>query len=202
MVVPQLLAQYKAKITNLVIQAPSCDLTNLNHPSLPHPRDEPIHKDLVRQSAKNVVHTMEQALSEHPSLRKGVILEQLPRNDFTHLSNLSKLYNITLQQLVAQSPYHRQLVVVGHPALALTTAAKTVDMFGSPSSTHSDGIHFRGAGGSRRHTDSVLTALKTAGLALPAGWRTQGRRGAATVQPSGSDSQGIQTGNMFESLNY
>ena len=185
-----------------MIQAPSSDLTNLNHSTLPHPRDEPIHNDLVLQSARNVVHTMERALSEHPSLRKGVILEQLPRNDFSHLSNLSKIYNATLQQLVAASPYNRQLIVVAHPSLALTTPAKTVALFGLPSSPRSDGIHFRGSEGRRCHTDSVLTALKSAGLAQEAGWHTQGRRGGATVQPPGSHSQGIQTSNMFGSLNY
>ena len=92
--------------------------------------------------------------------------------------------------------------MVGYPALALTTAAKTVALFGQPSSHRSDGIHFRGYEGAHRHTDSVMTALKSAGLAQETGWRTQGHRGGATVQPSGSYSQGIQTSNMFEPLNY
>ena len=105
---------------------------------------------------------MERALSKNPALRKGVVLEQLPRNDSFHLSNLTEFYNITLQQLVAQSSYGRRLVVVSHPALALTTAAKTVAMFGKPSTHRSVGIHFRGSEGARRHTDSVLTALKSA----------------------------------------
>ena len=144
---------------------------------------------------------MERALSKNPALRKGVVLEQLPRNDSFHLSNLTEFYNITLQQLVAQSSYGRRLVVVGHPALALTTAAKTVAMFGKPSTHRSVGIHFRGSEGARRHTDSVLTALKSAGLAVPTGWSTQSRRGAARSQPSGSYSQALQTGNMFELLN-
>ena len=91
--------------------------------------------------------------------------------------------------------------MVGHPALALTTAAKTVAMFGKPSTPRSDGLHFRGSEGACRHTDSVLTALKSAGLAVPSGWSTQGSRGAARSQPSGSYSQALQTGNMFELLN-
>ena len=144
---------------------------------------------------------MERALSKNPALRKGVILEQLPRNDFSHLSNLTSIYNTTLKQLVAASPYQRQLAVIGHPSLALTTTAKTAVLFGHPSAPRSDGIHFRGSEGARRHTDSIVTALKSAGLALPGGWTTQGRRGAASLQPSGSNSQAVETGNMFGPLN-
>ena len=144
---------------------------------------------------------VERALAENSALRKGIILQQLPRNDFSHLANLTVFYNTTLQQLVAASPFHRQLAVVGHPALALTTEAKTTALFGHPSSPRSDGIHFRGSEGARRHTDSVLTAFKSAGLAQEAGWRTQGPRGAARLQPSGNYSQALQTGNMFYSLN-
>ena len=194
-VVPQLLAQAQSPITNLVVQSPTSDITNLQ--SL----DESTHRNLIYQSVRNVVQTMEKALYEHPALRKGVILEQLPRNDSFHLSNLTQFYNTTLQQLVAQSSYGQRLVVIGHPALALTTAAKTVALFGPPSAPRSDGIHFRGSEGARRHTDSVCTALKSAGLAQETGWSTQGRRGAARLQPSGSYSQALRTNNMFESLN-
>ena len=75
---------------------------------------------------------MERALSKNPALRKGVILEQLPRNNFSHLANLMSIYNTTLKQLVAASPYQRQLAVIGHPSLALTTTAKTAVLFGHP----------------------------------------------------------------------
>ena len=125
-----------------------------------------------------------------------------PRKDSIHLFSLTHVYNATMQQLAAASHHNSRLVVVGHPSLFPTTEAKTTAMFGLPSSHHSDGIHFRGSEGRRLHTDSVLTALKSAGLAQEAGWQTQGRRGGATVQPSGSYSRGIQTSNMFQSLNY
>ena len=88
-----------------------------------------------------MVQIVERALAENSALRKGIILQQLPRNDFSHLANLTVFYNTTLQQLVAASPFHRQLAVVGHPALALTTEAKTPALFGHPSSPRSDGTH-------------------------------------------------------------
>ena len=85
-------------------------------------------------STRNVVQIVP---CENSALRKGIILQQLPRNDFSHLANLTVFYNTTLQQLVAASPFHRQLAVVGHPALALTTEAKTTALFGHPSSPRS-----------------------------------------------------------------
>jgi hypothetical protein len=145
-----------------------------------------------------VVSTVEGALAAFPSLRKAVILEQLPRKDSIHLFSLTHVYNTTLQQLVAASRLNSRLVVVGHPSLSPTTEAKTTAMFGRPSSRRSDGIHFRGGEGARRHTDSVKAALMSAGLA---GWTTQGRRGAANFHPAGNNSQTLQTGNMFETLN-
>ena len=47
---------------------------------------------------------VERALAENSALRKGIILQQLPRNYFSHLANLTVFYNTTLQQLVAASP--------------------------------------------------------------------------------------------------
>ena len=192
-VVPQLLSQSKSPITTLVVQSPTSDITNLQ---IVPERD---HKDLVLQSARNVLNTVQRALADHPALRKGVILEQLPRKDSAHLSSLTQLYNTTLQQLVAASHHNQQLVVVGHPSLSLTTEAKTTAMFGPPASPRSDGIHFRGSEGARRHTDSVLSALKSTGLT---GWSTQGRRGAARFQPSDTyNQQTMQPGNRFQPLN-
>jgi hypothetical protein len=191
-VVPQLLSQAKSPITTLVVQAPTSDITNLQ--AVP----EMDHKDLVLQSARNVVHTVEQALADNPALRKAVILEQLPRKDSIHLFSLTHVYNTTLQQLVAASHHNSRLVVVGHPSLSPTTEAKTTAMFGSPSSPRRDGIHFRGSEGVRRHTNSVFSALKSAGLA---GWNTQGSRGAARLHPPGSNSQALQTENRFQPLN-
>ena len=107
-VVPQLLGQAKSPVTTLVIQSPSSDITNLQE--MPDGR----HKDLVIQSAENVVSTVERALAANPSLRKAVILEQLPRKDSIHLFSLTHVYNTTLQELAAASRHNSRLVVVGH----------------------------------------------------------------------------------------
>ena len=51
-----------------------------------------------------------------------------------------------------------------------------------------DGIHFRGNAGKKRHTSSVIAALKAAGLGGASG------QGAARPQPAGTYSQAAQRG--------
>ena len=71
-------------------------------------------------------------------------------------------------------------------------------LFGSPSDRGSDGIHFRGKEGRKRHTSSVIAALKSAGLG---GWSSQGPRRAGRQEAGRSYSQAVRTSNQFDVLN-
>jgi hypothetical protein len=62
-----------------------------------------------------------------------------------------------------------------------------------------DGIYFRGKEGGKRHTSSVIAALRSAGLA---GWSSQGPRRAGRQEVARSYSQVVHTSNQFEVLNY
>ena len=64
-------------------------------------------------------------------------------------------------------------------------------LFGSPSARGSDGIHFRGREGKRRHTRSVIAALKSTGLGDASGQATEG---AAGPEALGTYSQAVQRG--------
>jgi hypothetical protein len=145
---------------------------------------------------------MERARSAHPSLRKIVVLEHLPRTDYDHYSTLSSLYSTTLRNLVAAAPSNSQceIVVAGHPSLLPATKDPAIRaaVFGAPSARGIDGIHFRGKEGSKRHTTSVIAALKSAGLG---GWRSQGPRRAGRQEAARSYSQVVHTSNQFEVLN-
>ena len=194
-VVPRLLSS--RTVTNLVLQSPTSDLTNLKQV----PKSQ--HQDLATQSARNMFTIMERARADHPSLRNILMLEQLPRTDDEHLSTLSTLYNTTIRQLVAAAPAINQckIVVASHTSLTPAThdLALRSSLFGSPSARGSDGIHFRGKQGNTRHTSSVISALQSAGLG---GWSTQGPRGAARPQPVRTYTQVAQTNNQFEVLNF
>jgi hypothetical protein len=188
-VVPLLLSKHL--VTNLVLQSPTSDLTNLrNIPELQQ-------QDFVKKSAHKMVEIMERARADHPSLRKIVILDQLPRTD---MEELPKLYNSTLRELVLAAPSnsHCQFVVASHTSLHPTSLEMRSAVFGSPSASSTDGIHFRGKEGKKRHTSSIISALKTAGLS---GWRVQGRQGAGRLQNGRTYSQAVGTSNQYEVLN-
>ena len=186
-VVPRLLSS--RTITNLVLQSPTSDITNLKE--VP----ESQHKEIVIQSARNMFTIMERARADHETLRKIVTLEQLPRADNEHFSSLSSLYNSTLRQLVAAAPLINgcEMVMAGHSSLLATTKDSSYRsaLFGSPSARKSDGIHFRGNAGKNRHTSSIIAALKSAGLGGSTG---QAIQGAARSQSAGTYSQAVQRG--------
>ena len=192
-VVPRLLNQrgVQGTITNLVLQSPTSDITNLRA-SVP----EAQHRGYVEQSARDMVSIMERALTHYPALRQVIILEQLPRLDSPHLSSLGEHYNSILRTLVTSSPHAQHIRVVGHPTLSPTYVGRRNGLFGPPH-PRNDGIHFRGKEGVRRHTDSVVSALRVAGIAS---WSVQSRRGAARPS-SPSYSQVVQTSNRFSVLN-
>ena len=109
---------------------------------------------------------MERARADHAALRKIVMLELLPRADNEQLASLSTIYNITLRQLVAAAPLINgcELLMASHSSLLPATQDPAIRsaVFGAPSARGTDGIHFRGSEGRRRHTSSVITALKSA----------------------------------------
>jgi hypothetical protein len=178
-----------------VLQSPTSDLTNLRN--LP----EQQHQDLVKQSARSMVDIMVKARDDNPSLRKVVILDQLPRTDSEHLSTLASTYNATLRELVAAAPTssHCQMVVASHSFLHPSSQDMQADLFGSASARGTDGIHLRGKQGSKRHTNSLISALKTAGLS---GWTGQRRPRDGSQHDGRTYRQVVETSNRYEVLNY
>ena len=61
-----------------------------------------------------------------------------------------------------------------------------------------DGIQFKGKEGVRRHTDSVVRALRVAGIAT---WSVQPHRGAVRPQPSSPSYSRVLQTNRFQALN-
>ena len=93
---------------------------------------------------------------------------------------------------------HCQMVVASHSFLNPASQDMQSDLFGSPSARSNDGIHFRGKQGSKRHTSSVISALKSAGLG---DWNTQGCPRDGSQQDGRTYSQVARTGNRYEVLN-
>ena len=148
-----------------------------------------------------MVEIMDRARAENPSLRKVVILDQLPRADSEPLSTLASIYNTTLRDLVAAAPPNSQcqMLVASHPSLHPTSQAMKSALFGSPSARSSNGIHFRGKEGNKRHSSSVISAIKSA---APGGWTVQSRLGSGSQRNDQTYSEAVRTSNQFASLNY
>ena len=91
-------------------------------------------------------------------------------------------------------------MVAGHPSLLPATQDPAIRsaVFGKPSARGTDGIHFRGKEGNKRHTSSVISALKSAGLG---GWSSQAPRRAGRQEAARSYSQVASTSNQYEVLN-
>ena len=111
---------------------------------------------------------------------------------------------------MASSPFtHAQkITVVGHPSLAPSLTSNSSHrqqaMFGRPGSKGTDGIHYRGAEGSKYLTNSIVEGIKSTAPSapLPTGWRTQLRRGAASIPSTASSATSqVSTNNRFMVLN-
>ena len=94
-------------------------------------------------------------------------------------------------------------------ALHFTTDDQMEDIFGSPTSQSFDGIHIKGRLGYQLYNDSLISAIKTAGISAPRRRRNLQEEQVAGVgrQAGGAGRKGRQeeptvtTYNRFDGLN-
>lgn len=151
----------------LILQAGSVDITNLNTKDNPEQ-----HIDFFRQetimSATNLFNAAVNALKNKPSLKKVVILKQIPRYDKSDVdplslkSSLSILFNNTLTNLWMECP-DRQRIAVGNHNIECSGAIRE-SRYRHTKTGKYDGIHMFGSSGSKAYTLSVLNILKTANV--------------------------------------
>ena len=191
--VPELLAA--RSYTNLVLQAPSNDITNILKI-----QDLSKHQELAEQSARNTLAVVEQALRVHPSLQKAIILEHLPRADNDHLGRLSEHSNNVLREIVALSNLRNRITIASSKALECNTEAKIVKMFGARDSPRSDGIHLMGENGKQLYTDFVVDSIRSANLAWVSPFPRHGARQASRSENGHGEQGSYATGNRFGPL--
>ena len=183
--VPELLAT--GPFTNLVVQAPCNDITNILKV-----KDHGKHLELAALSAHNTLTVVERALRVTPSLEKAVILEQLPRTDNDHLSALAQYSTTVLREAVINSSLKNKIIIASPKSLECKTEEDIVNLFGPRDSPRSDGVHLVGEHGRQMYTDFILDSLKSAKLAwtspVPRAGPRQGRQGP------------LATSNRFQAL--
>ena len=191
--VPELLAA--RPYTNLVLQAPSNDITNILKV-----QDLGKHQELAEQSARNTLAVVEQALRVNPSLQRAIILEHLPRADNDHLGTLSEHSNTVLKEIAAISNLRNRITIASSKALECNTETKIVKMFGARDSPRSDGIHLMGENGKQLYTDFVFDSIRSANLAWTSPSPRPGARQASRREKGQEEQGSYATGNRFGPL--
>ena len=157
----------KDTFEHLILQAGSVDISNLKTKENANLYMNYFQQEAV-VSARNIFNAGVNALSQQPSLKKVIIMKQIPRYDPKDLdplglkAALSQLFNNSLMELWMNSP-HKEKVVIGTHNMECAGASQ-LSRYRSTKTGRFDGIHLFGSSGSKFYTLSILNILRTAGL--------------------------------------
>ena len=102
----------KDRFEQLVLAAPTVDITNMNCD-----KDTDILKEDVRHSCLNIMNIAENALADHKTLKNVIILEHTPQFDSSRTdprgirNNLVMFANSYMQELLIDSPIIRKYML-------------------------------------------------------------------------------------------
>ena len=154
----------------LLLQAGSVDITNLK--TSEHPDDfSEYFKQVAVVSATNLFQVAENALRDSRSIRKVIIMKQIPRYDplevdpFSLKPSLSILFNNTLSNIWMESLYRDQIFIGSHNIEC--NGAIREARYRHTKSGKFDGIHLYGSSGKKAYTRSVLSILEAANITSP-----------------------------------
>ena len=170
--VPELLGE--RKYTNLILIAPTNDITNLREVQTRQERER-----LATLSAKNTIKVAEEALK---SVEEVLIMEQPARVD--DMSSLSELSKKKLREFAQSCPLAGRIRIGSSRPDILNCEERKIEVFGKPSDRRVDGIHMRGKNGKQFLLDTFLEAIKMSGLA-----DRDTRRGGISQPSQGMDRQ-------------
>ena len=153
---PALLAKQPCK--SIIVLTPSNNIKNLEK------LDSYEQSELAIQTALDTVASVEKALAESPGLEKAVIVELPPRADSWRLAELTEFSNFALRGAVEKSALSSKITLASLDSLYNHSNEK---IFGRRNSRNYkyDGVHLRGKLGAKLYTESILTAVRAAGLA-------------------------------------
>ena len=160
----------KDNYKTLIIQAGSVDISNLNTRDDPERHIEYFRQEAVK-SATNIFAASENALKTTSTLRKVVLMKQIPRYDPLQADPLglkpvlSQLFNSTLTELWMKSMY-KDFIHVGTHNIECTGAIREA-RYRHTRSGKFDGIHLLGSSGQKTFTASVLNILRAAKITTP-----------------------------------
>ena len=150
------------KFSQLVIGAPSVDITNLDTSNLTKNDNVEIFKQKVHVSCQNIITVAESAIRNHPELEKVVIVEHAPRFDLEEVDptglkpRLAVFANNTLNKLQHSSEMKDKIVIGKHSLDKLHSR-----MYKDERTGRYDGLHMYGVNGFFMYTESVLKIIQT-----------------------------------------
>ena len=153
------------KYTELVLGAPTDDISNLNVSKLAPNDNVEVYKQIIVVSCHNMLSVAENAIRRHPELIKVVLLKHSPRHDET-LSDptglkpkLAKFANSTLAQMCQNSDLKDKIVVGKHNLDCGDDQIAAV--FKDDRSGRYDGVHMYGRLGKQLYTKSVSEIINS-----------------------------------------
>ena len=157
----------KKEYDTLIMQAGSVDITNLVTSTKTSENAE-FFKQRITVSAKNLFSTATRALSNHPELKKVVIMTMIPRYDKNEEDPhklkpaLSNVFNAELFQTWLNSPLKHKIFIGSHE-LECSGGIREA-RYGNLRHPRHDCIHMVGVSGCNAYTKSVINILKTASV--------------------------------------
>ena len=154
----------------LLLQAGSVDITNLNTNEQPEKYVE-YFRQVAVMSATNLFQVAQNTIRESTSIKKVIIMHQIPRYDPQEVDplslkpSLSLLFNKTLTNLWTESPLRNQIVIGVHNIEC--NGAIREARYRHTRSGRFDGIHLFGSSGRKAYTHSVLNILQSANITSP-----------------------------------
>ena len=151
----------------MILQSGSVDISNLNTKDEPSKHIEYFKQQTI-MSAHNLFNTATNGLRVQPTLRKIVIMKQVPRYDPSNVDplglkpSLALLFNNTITGLWMDSPI-KDKIFIGEHNIDCTGAIRE-SRYRQTKSGKYDGIHLYGSSGRKAFTLSVLNILKAANV--------------------------------------
>ena len=151
---------------NLILSAPTVDITNADTTWLVQATDTDDLKKEVVESCENMMKVAEDALKENKGLKRVILMAHPPRFDTPDLDPMSikpamaRFANKTLSQLLLSSPLKNKIVFAVHK---LECSSETQKLrYTDDKSGRYDGIHMYGRAGQKAYSASVLTIITDA----------------------------------------
>ena len=152
---------------NLIVQAGSIDITNLNTKIDPTNNFDYFEQEAI-MSATNLFTACERAAEQHQHLKNIIIMKQTPRYDPATIDPhsikpvLSDIFNNRLTELWMASK-HKNAIFVGNHNVACSGSIRE-SRYRVTKTGFYDGVHLYGSSGMKAYTNSVLNILNLAGM--------------------------------------